>query len=39
MSLLEKLYLKKKDNLAFIDQKLQVYNRNWYEYHQKFLQD
>ncbi len=33
MSLLEKLYLRKKNNLAHYDQKLKVCNRNWYEYH------
>lgn len=37
MSLLEKLYLRQKNNLAHFDQKLEVYNRNWYEYHRDEL--
>ena len=37
MSLLEKLYLRKKNNLAHYDQKLKVCNRNWYEYHKTEL--
>ena len=37
MSLLEKLYLRKKNNLAHYDQKLKVCNRNWYEYHKAEL--
>ena len=37
MSLLEKLYLRKKNNLAHYDQKLKVCNRNWYEYHKEEL--
>lgn len=37
MSLLEKLYLRKKNNLAHYDQNLQVFNRNWYEYHKEEL--
>ena len=39
MSLLEKIYLRKKGNLAYFDQQLQVYNRNWFEDHRQLLTD
>ena len=39
MSLLEKIYLRKKGNLAYFDQQLQVYNRNWFEEHRQLLTD
>ena len=39
MSLLEKMYLRKKRNLAYFDQQLQVYNRNWFEDHRQLLTD
>ena len=36
-NLIEKLYLRKKGNLAYYDQQLQVYNRNWFEDHRTML--